>query len=89
MMLILLLCCTGVPDVVVRVASEMPGADNVTVQLVYNEEPNVAYSLIVLDMTTMTSTSINGLHNSSIPLILSYNTEYRVTSWLLAVDSCQ
>ena len=34
---------------------------------------------MVFDLTTMTSTSISGFHNSSIPVELSYNTEYRVS----------
>ena len=62
-----------------RVTSEEYGADNVTVQLMFNEEPNVAYNITVLNLTTMTLKGITGFQAPVTTLILSYNIVYRVS----------
>ena len=69
----------GVPNLFVALVNEEFGAENVTVQVEYNEEPSVTYSLAVLDLTMMTSSSITGFQTSTIQLQLSYNTMYRVS----------
>ena len=70
---------TGVSNLLVGVASEEYGVDNVTVQLEYGEEPNLTYSLTVLDLNATTSTNITGFQPPNVTLTLSYNTEYRVS----------